>query len=1156
MRIPNVSKTLAVPFSFLVAPLFASAQDLQITEFAADNTAEVLVDEDGDASDWIEVFNPGTSAVALAGYFLSDDAEEPSQWAFPARSIGAGEYLIVFASDKDRSPVSGNLHSNFRLSAGGEALLLSRDAGGAEPEIVSSFLPEYPEQEEGVSYGIGTDGTTAGYFETPTPGAANGTSFAGFVADTSFSVDRGFYTEPFDLVISTETPDATIRYTIDGSAPTESTGTVYDGPLTISETTTLRAAAFRDGFEPTDTDTQTYLFLSDIRTQFADGSAPPEWPTRSVNGQVYDYGMDPDITDTLTPEAMDEALKAIPSMCISISQEDFTERRGIYSNPTVRGRRWERPASLELINPSGFEGFQTGCGIRIRGGASRNPSNPKHAFRIFFRSEYGAGSLDYPLFGTEGATSFEKIDLRTAQNYSWSKDGGGNGLQNTFLREIFGRDLQREMGHPYTKSRYLHLYINGVYWGLYMTQERAEADFGATYFGGDADSFDTLKSAGSTEEVDDDYLTEATDGFLETIPLPGGGEIESDWKMLWNLSRAQEANPTLARYYEMQGLDANGVRDPSLPVFLDVDNLIDYMLIIGFTGNYDAPLSDFIGNRGTNNWYALRDRDRDDKGFSFFIHDGEHSLGAGGRWAGANDRMNTSNSSQFRNDFSRSNPQFIHFDLADSTEEYRIRFADRAQAKLFNEGILTSDRLEGFLDARRDIVDKVIDIEAARWGDAQSAVPRDRDDWQNEVDSLRSEITRRGARFRRHLSEAGLTPNPDAPEITPFGGLLPEDGIVTMKADDGTLYYTLDGSDPRLVGGDVSPQALTAEGESEIILGTSTRVSMRALEDDGEWSAIVVVDFTSGVPATAANLIVSEINYHPAAMTPAEESNPLVGGRSDFEFIEIANVSSVPVDLSGVMISREDIGGQLEGVEDPISNGTLIAPGGRVVVVADREAFAVRYPLVPDALIVGDYSGRLDDGRDSVLLLAADGSQISRVRYDDEAPWPVAADGSGATLDLLNVAAGQDVSLAESWSASTVLGGSPGNSGTGNAFVGDPEADEDEDGVPALLEFAYGSSDQVAGDAPPIQVFPPSLGEGILDVIVTRDTDADGVHMFPEISTDLFAADWSPASNETSVIARIVSDDGETATEIHRVSFPATDGAKRGFLRMRATSTR
>ena len=148
-----------------------------------------------------------------------------------------------------------------------------------------------------------------------------------------------------------------------------------------------------------------------------------------------------------------------------------------------------------------------------------------------------------------------------------------------------------------------------------------------------------------------------------------------------------------------------------------------------------------------------------------------------------------------------------------------------------------------------------------------------------------------------------------------------------------------------------------------------------------------------------------------------------------------------------------------------------------------------------------------------MLVLAADGSQIARVRYDDEDPWPVSADGTGATLNLTDVDAGLDESLAESWTASAILGGSPGTIGTDVLFTGDPEADQDEDGVPALLEFVYGSSDQVAGDAPSLQVFPSSLGEGILDVIVTRDANADGVHIYPEISTDLFAASWSPASN-------------------------------------------
>jgi len=291
---------------------------------------------------------------------------------------------------------------------------------------------------------------------------------------------------------------------------------------------------------------------------------------------------------------------------------------GIYSNPGSHGQFWERPTSLELINPDGSTGFQIDCGIRIRGGFSRSTSNPKHALRFFFRSEYGDGKLKFPLFGNEGADQFDKIDLRTSQNYSWAFQGDAS---NTFLREVLGRDLQGGLGQPYTRSRYYHLYLNGVYWGLYMTDERAEASYGETYFGGRKDDFDTLKSAGGSGG----YNTEATDG---TFTQGTAGAPGSDWAAQWFMARDQFASPTLNRYLQMRGLNPDGTRNPAFPVYVDVDNLADYMLCIGYTGNYDAPLSDFIG--ASNNWFAVRDRVRDDRGFAYFVHDGEHSLGAGG----------------------------------------------------------------------------------------------------------------------------------------------------------------------------------------------------------------------------------------------------------------------------------------------------------------------------------------------------------------------------------------------------------------------------------------------------------------------------------------------------------------------------------------------
>jgi hypothetical protein len=145
----------------------------------------------------------------------------------------------------------------------------------------------------------------------------------------------------------------------------------------------------------------------------------------------------------------------------------FNASTGIYVNAYGDGVEWERPASFELINPDGTKGFQINGGLRIRGGYSRSGDNPKHAFRLFFRSEYGESRLRYPLFGDEGAGEFDKVDLRTAQNYSWSFGGDSN---NTMVREIWSRDSQRDMGDPYTRGRYYHLYIDGQYWGIYDTQ--------------------------------------------------------------------------------------------------------------------------------------------------------------------------------------------------------------------------------------------------------------------------------------------------------------------------------------------------------------------------------------------------------------------------------------------------------------------------------------------------------------------------------------------------------------------------------------------------------------------------------------------------------------------------------------------------------------
>ena len=121
-----------------------------------------------------------------------------------------------------------------------------------------------------------------GYYSAATPGKANATQLQGSVKDTKFSVNRGFYTDPFSLEITTKTDGAQIYYTLDGSMPTESKGTLYTNPISVTQTTVIRAAAFKETYLPTGTDTQTYFFTKDIIVQSADGKAPGSaWPAAS-----------------------------------------------------------------------------------------------------------------------------------------------------------------------------------------------------------------------------------------------------------------------------------------------------------------------------------------------------------------------------------------------------------------------------------------------------------------------------------------------------------------------------------------------------------------------------------------------------------------------------------------------------------------------------------------------------------------------------------------------------------------------------------------------------------------------------------------------------------------------------------------------------------
>ena len=345
-------------------------------------------------------------------------------------------------------------------------------------------------------------GDQAGYFSSPSPGTVNGTSFAGFVGDTSFDVDRGFFNEPFDVHIATATPGATIVYTTDGSVPSLTNGTQVTAPdadtspvaiVTIATTTTLRAVAFKDSFAPTNVDTQTYIFPDDVIRQPA---APPDCPpfgTALPNRRSTPTTKWTRTWSTIrrTSDAIFEGLTSIPTLSIVMDPDDlFGQERGIYINSGQRGRAWEHPTSVEIFEPDG-DGFQVDAGIRIHGFSWRFHRNtPKHSFRLEFRDEYGPTKLDYPLFPGCAVDRFDSIVLRAQGGRAWA--GLQNPEQAQYIRDVFARDTARDMGKVDGHAAYVQLYLNGLYWGLYHAVERPDAQMGEEYFGGSDADYDAL----------------------------------------------------------------------------------------------------------------------------------------------------------------------------------------------------------------------------------------------------------------------------------------------------------------------------------------------------------------------------------------------------------------------------------------------------------------------------------------------------------------------------------------------------------------------------------------------------------------------------------------------------------------------------------------
>ncbi|MCP4454662.1 MAG: hypothetical protein GY809_24650, partial [Planctomycetes bacterium] len=777
----------------------AQEMPLLLNELLASNDTGVR-DPQGEFEDWVELLNVSDSDFDAAGLFLTDDSSNPTKWRVPTglsvlTTVPANGYLVIWL---DNDTGDSGLHANFKLSASGEMLALYAVDGTTRVDEVV-----FGTQVVDVSFGrYPNAGTHWRQLAQPTPGAENHTLFLGEVADTKFSLDRGFYDEPNDLVLSCETLGAAIVYTLDGSDPylpeegdsRPANGFVYSEPIRLSTTAVLRAAAFKPGYRASNVDTQSYVFLPDVVNQPV---APEGFPVTWAGG-VSDYQMDPRVTqDARYADKMREALLSLPTLSIVADVADLFGDQGIYAHPVSSGKAWERAVSAEWIQQDGEEGFHVNCGLRIDGTQFRQPTvSKKHSLRLLFKNRYGPARLDYPVLGDEGSQSFDTLILRAGESDSYAWEGAR--MAEQFVRDEFARSLQARAGHASARGRFVHVYLNGLYWGVYNVVERPDQDLSAEANGGDARDWDVLYDLGEVGSIGPQTLQ---------------GDFEA-WNQMLAICRG--AGGSYDEFQRVQGLDAEGVPLEGVTPLLDLDNYVDYLIVNLWTGHWDWPWK---------NWWAARDTSDQSTGFKFYIWNSENSMGQ------SRDRSPLDKNALF-NDFSGAG--LVHRYLL-SNEEYRVRFSDRVQRLCFAQGPLTDAALKGLYGGLADRIESAVIAESARWGDMHHSEPGVQQDWLAERDwMLDAYLSVRTNVVLNQFRHAGLYPDVQSPVfsvngVEKRGGSAHVGDALALDSMDGVVYYTLDGSDPRLAGAEVGPPP-----EVEIVTLLEESASKRATVPSGE----------------------------------------------------------------------------------------------------------------------------------------------------------------------------------------------------------------------------------------------------------------------------------------------------------------------------------
>ena len=508
---------------------------------------QTLDDEDGDSSDWLELYNAGPTDVNLRDYYLSDDPDNRRKWSLPPTTLPADGYLLIFCSGKDRTTVGQPLHSNFKISAAGEDLFLTKGSETVQhlspvdlaPDVAFAAFPGRP---------LRFIETTA-----PSPGAAN---LLG--PNIQFSHEAGFYSSAIPLVLTyaaTAFSEIKIRYTVDGTAPDGNSQVAPPGLLIDDRTNQPNELALI----PTTPD-----YAGWDGENYYHPHHPPGGPVAKgtvVKAAAFLGGQRVSRVTTQTYFVFPEGTHRYPFPVVALAGPTdslFSPERGIYvpgnssaadnliwtGNYFNKGTDWERAVNFEYFE-DGQPILNQQIGLRIHGGKTRGAA--QKSLRLYARREYGQRSFDHAFFGDDGQADYRRLLLRSTLG-SWT---------GSIITDAFAHQAVRDLNVDIQEYRPVIMFLNGEYWGVHELREHVGRHQTAMTYGLD----------------DDDVSIYASYGDLTDGSYPGDQDefihLRDDY-----LTQNDITDPAVYDYVKQR---------------IDVDNLIDYWLAEVYFNNKDWP---------------------------------------------------------------------------------------------------------------------------------------------------------------------------------------------------------------------------------------------------------------------------------------------------------------------------------------------------------------------------------------------------------------------------------------------------------------------------------------------------------------------------------------------------------------------------------------